>query len=67
MKTLINLKINDNRCFIWHDIRHLNPLKTHSERIKKAEKRMLNDLDNEVIEFLVSRRDFSKIEKKYLH
>ena len=27
MKNLINTKSNDNKCFIWCHIRHLNPLK----------------------------------------
>ena len=32
MKGLINFKNNDNKCFFC---RHLNPLKTHPERITK--------------------------------
>ena len=27
MKGLINIKNNDNKCFLWCHIRHLNPLK----------------------------------------
>ena len=37
MKGLINIKNNDNKCFLWFHIRHLNPLKTHPERITKAD------------------------------
>ena len=37
MKGLINIKNNDNKCFLWCHIRHLNPLKTHPERITKAD------------------------------
>ena len=29
MKGLINLKNNDNKCFLWCHIRHLNPLTIH--------------------------------------
>ena len=29
MKALINVTNNDNRCFLWCHIRHLNPLKIH--------------------------------------
>ena len=47
MKVLINIKNNDNKCFL----RHLNPLKIHPERITKADKSMANDLDYEGIEF----------------
>ena len=46
-------------------IRHLNLLKINPERIKKADKNMVNDLDYEGIEFPVSKnKDFVKIEKK---
>ena len=36
----------------------------HPERITKADKNMVNDLDYEGIDFPVSKKDFSKIEKK---
>ena len=29
IKGLINFKKNDNKCFLWCHIRHLNPLKIH--------------------------------------
>ena len=45
MNSLINVKSNDNICFHWCHIRHLNPLKTHPERITRADKKMINDLD----------------------
>ena len=64
MKGLINIKINNNKCFLWCHIRHLNPLKIHPERIAKADKNMVNDLDYEDIKFPVSKKDFGKIEKK---
>ena len=38
----------------------------HPEIIKKADKKLVNDLDCEPIEFPVSKKDFSKIEKKYI-
>ena len=63
MKGLINVKNNDNKCFIWCHIRHLNLLKIHPERITKADKNTVNDLDYEGIK-LVSKKDFSKIEIK---
>ena len=64
MKGLINIKNNDNKCFLWCHIRHLNPLKIHPERIKNADKNIVNDLDSEGIEFPVSKKDFKKIEQK---
>ena len=37
MKGLINIKSNDNKCFHLCQIRHLNPLKIHPEKITKAD------------------------------
>ena len=45
MNGLITIKIIDNKCFLWCHIRHLNPLKLHPERITKADKNMVNDLN----------------------
>ena len=45
-------------------MRHLNPLKIHPERITKADRKMAHDLDYPDINFLVSRKDYSRIEKK---
>ena len=64
MKSLINIKNNGNKCFLWCYVRHLNPLKIHPERITIADKNMVNDLDYKGIEFPVSKKDFNKIEKK---
>ena len=64
MKGLINIKSNDNKCFLWCRVRHLNPLKTHTERITKADKKMISSLDYEGIKFPVSKKDYCKIEKK---
>ena len=64
MKGLINIQNNDNTCFLWCHIRHLNPLKIHPERITKADKNMINSIDYEGIKFPVYKRDFSKIEQK---
>ena len=47
VKGLINIKTNGSKCFLWCHIRHLNPLKIHSERTK--DKNMVNDLDYEGI------------------
>ena len=38
MKGLIKDKNNDNKCFLWCHIRHLNLVKTHPERIAKEDK-----------------------------
>ena len=38
-KRLINIKNNENKCFVWCHIRYLNPLKMHPERITKQNKK----------------------------
>ena len=61
MKGLINIKNNDNKCFLWCHIRHLNLLKIHPERITKEDKNMINDLSYEGIKFPVSKKDYCRI------
>ena len=63
MKVLINIK-NNNKCLLWCHIRHLNPLKIHPERITKADKNMVNDLDYEGIKFLSLRKILTRLERK---
>ena len=64
IKRLVNIKNNDNKCFLWCHIRHLNLIKTHPERITKIDKNMVNDLNYQSIKFPVSKRDYFKIEQK---
>ena len=47
----------------WCRIRHLNPLKTHPERITKADRNVVTDLDYEDIEFPVSKKGYYKTEQ----
>ena len=61
MKGLIDVKNNGSKCFHWCHIRYLNPLKMHPERITKEDKNMVNDLDYADIKFLVSKKDYCKI------
>ena len=58
MKSLINIKNNDNKCFLWCHITHLNPLKTHPESITKVDKNMINDVNYESIKFPISNKDY---------
>ena len=62
MKGLINIKNNDDKCFLWCHIRHLNLVKIHPERITREDREMINGLDYEGIEFPVSKTDYGKIE-----
>ena len=51
MKGLVNIKNDNNKCFLWCHIRHLHPLKVHPKRITKAEKNMINYLHYKSFEF----------------
>ena len=51
-KGLINIKNKDEECFRWCHIRHLNPQTEHPERIKKEDKKMINELNYDGIDFL---------------
>ena len=63
-KGLINLKNNDNECFRWCHIRHLNPQDKDPQRIKKSDKEYINKLDYSGIEFPVKINQYNKIEKQ---
>ena len=62
-KGLINIKNEDNECFRWCHIRHLNPQKKDPQRIKKSDKEHVKKLDYSEIEFPVTIKQFNKIEK----
>ena len=62
-KGLINIKNNDQKCFLWCHVRHINSLKEHPERIKKIDKKIAcNLLNYDEIEFPVEEKDFKKTE-----
>ena len=63
-KRLINIKNNDQKCFLWCTSRHINTAKMHPERITQKEKELVNDLDYDRVGFRVREKDFSKIETK---
>ena len=64
LKGLINIKNEDNECFRWCHIRNLNPQDKNSQRIKKSDKKYVNELDYSGIEFPVTIKQFNKIEKQ---
>ena len=43
-KGLINIKNKDGKYFLWCDVRHINPSKEHPKRIKKSDKKLLENL-----------------------
>ena len=64
MKTLVNPKNEDNRCFLWCHNRYLNPLKVHPERITKADRETVKRLDYTGVTFPVTVKDMKRIEKQ---
>ena len=50
-KGLINIKSNDQKCFLWCHVRHINSLKEHPERIIKIDREIAYNLNYDRIEF----------------
>ena len=63
-KGLINLKNEDNQCFRWCHIRHLNRVKKDPQRITKKDREHVKNLDYSGVTFPVSLKDINKIEKQ---
>ena len=63
-KGLINLKYDDNECFRWCHIRHLNPQTKNPQRIKKSDKQYNNSLHYSSTEFPVTIKQINKIENQ---
>ena len=58
-KGLVNIKNEDNECF-----RHLNPQEKNPQRIKKEDKKMINELNYDGINFPLSKKHYNKVEKQ---
>ena len=63
-KGLINMKKKDEECFRWCHIRHLKPQTKYPERIKKEDKKMINELNYDGIDFPLSQKHYNKFEKQ---
>ena len=61
-KGLINIKNNDQKCFLWCHVRHISPLKEQPERILKNDREIACNLNYDEIEFPVEEKVFKKIE-----
>ena len=55
-KGLINIKNEDQKCFLWCHIRHINPSKEHPGRIKKVDKKFLKNLIMIELTFLYKKK-----------
>ena len=63
-KGLINLQNDDDRCFLWCHVRHLNPIENNPQRVKETDKALAKELDYTGVAFPVTIQDMSKIEKQ---
>ena len=63
-KGLINMKNEDEECFRWCHIRHLNSQIKYPERVKKEDKKMINELSYDEIDFPLSQKHYNKVEKQ---
>ena len=63
-KGLINMKNEDNECFRWCHIRHINPQDKNPQMIKKTDKQYVEKLDYTGIEFPVTVKQYKRIEKQ---
>ena len=63
-KGLINLKNEDDKCFLWSHIRHLKPQKKDPQRIKLSDKEFAKKLDYSGITFPVTINQISQIERQ---
>ena len=63
-KGLINLKNEDDKCFLWCHVRHLNPSKHHPERITTLDREFAKKLDYSGTTFPVTIKQISQIERQ---
>ena len=63
-KGLINIKNIDNECFRWCHIRHSNLQEKDRQRIKKEDKKIINELNYDGIDFPLSQKHYNKVEKQ---
>ena len=63
---IINMKNEDNKCFLWCVLRALNPKDTHPERIDKDLKSKEDTLNMEGIAYPVDLKDIKRFEKQNL-
>ena len=59
---IINIKNEDNKCFLWSVLRYLHPKEVHGERLSDL-KKFENDLNFKDIYFPVKVKDITKFEK----
>ena len=62
MKGLINIKNDDNKCFLGCNVRHLNCVDKNLERITKKDREIVKKLNYRGVDFPLSKKHYGKIE-----
>ena len=62
IKGLINIKNDDNKCFLWCHVRQLNCVDKNLGRITKKDREIVKKLNYSGVDFPVSKKDYGKIE-----
>ena len=63
-KVLINIKNNDQKCFLWCHVSHINPDKIHTERITRMGKELANDCYYDGVEVPVREKILTRLNQK---
>ena len=65
-KGLVNIKNDDNYCFIWSYIRYLNPQEKNPNRIKMIDKKLFDEIKQKLVNFKfpleINKNNITKIE-----
>ena len=64
MKGLVNVKNNDDRCFLWCHVRHLRPQERDPNRVKKENRVVASQLNYRGIRFPVEISQVGRVEKQ---
>ena len=65
MKGMIDIWNNDNECFRWCLVRHLNLVNINIAKIRYVDKEFANQLDFKGVKSSVHKKDYPKIEKQH--
>ena len=60
-KGLINIQNDDNKCFLWCHVRHLNLIDKNPQRITKKDKELVSKLNYEGINILYQRKIITRL------
>ena len=58
---LINMKNNDQKCFLWCYVRHINLIKIHPDRITQEDKIVLIMME---LNFLCEKKILARLKKR---